>query len=37
MPMWVGFLREGALGALATAGFFILPSFVLVLTVAACL
>jgi chromate transporter len=33
--MWVGFLREGALGALATAGFFILPSFVLVLAVAA--
>jgi chromate transporter len=33
--MWVGFLREGALGALATAGIFILPSFVLVLAVAA--
>ena len=33
--MWVGFLREGALGALATAGSFILPSFVLVLGVAA--
>ena len=33
--MWVGFLREGAFGALATAGFFILPSFVMVLAVAA--
>jgi chromate transporter len=33
--MWVGFLRDGAMGALATAGVFILPSFVLVLGVAA--
>jgi chromate transporter len=33
--MWVGFLRKGARGALATAALFILPSFVLVLAVAA--
>src|SRR5437899_4375176 len=33
--MWVGFRREGAFGALATAGFFILPSFIMVLAVAA--
>jgi chromate transporter len=33
--MWVGFLQAGALGALATAALFILPSFLLVLAVAA--
>src|SRR5438034_10725845 len=33
--MWVGFLQSGALGALATAVVFILPSFLLVLAVAA--
>jgi chromate transporter len=33
--MWVGFIREGAAGALATASLFILPSFVAVLAVAA--
>jgi chromate transporter len=32
--MWVGFLERGALGALATAVAFILPSFVVVLAVA---
>jgi chromate transporter len=32
--MWVGYLRAGWLGALATAGAFILPSFVVVLGVA---
>jgi chromate transporter len=32
--MWVGYIRTGALGALATATAFILPSFVVVLTVA---
>ena len=32
--MWVGYLRAGPLGALATSGLFILPSFVLVLAVA---
>src|SRR5437762_2392975 len=32
--MWVGYLQDGALGALATAGAFILPSFVAVVTVA---
>jgi chromate transporter len=32
--MWVGYLRAGWLGALGTAGAFILPSFVVVLTVA---
>lgn len=32
--MWVGYLRAGALGALGTAATFILPSFVVVLTVA---
>ncbi|MDP9242431.1 MAG: chromate efflux transporter [Actinomycetota bacterium] len=32
--MWVGYLQRGALGALATAIPFILPSYVLVLTVA---
>lgn len=32
--MWVGYLRNGPLGALATALVFILPSFVLVLAVA---
>ncbi len=34
VAMWVGFLRRGALGALAVAFAFILPSFLLVLTVA---
>jgi chromate transporter len=34
VSMWVGYLRAGVLGALAVAGAFILPSFVLVLTVA---
>src|SRR5213076_1761510 len=33
--MWVGFLQNGALGALATAVTFIVPSFLLVLAVAA--
>src|SRR5207249_3326748 len=33
--MWVGYLRAGAAGALATASAFILPSFAVVLTVAA--
>src|ERR671936_345468 len=33
--MWVGFLERGALGALATSLAFILPSFALVLGVAA--
>jgi chromate transporter len=33
--MWVGFLQQGSIGALATAGAFILPSFALVLAVAA--
>src|ERR687887_2464643 len=33
--MWVGFLERGAVGALATSLAFILPSFVLVLAVAA--
>jgi chromate transporter len=32
--MWVGYLRQGSLGALATSLVFILPSFVLVLAVA---
>jgi chromate transporter len=32
--MWVGYLQRGALGALATALAFILPSFVVVVTVA---
>jgi chromate transporter len=32
--MWLGFLRAGTLGALATAAAFIAPSFLLVLTVA---
>lgn len=32
--MWVGYLRNGPLGALATALVFILPSFILVLAVA---
>ena len=36
VAMWVGFLRRGALGALAVAFAFILPSFLLVLTVAYC-
>ena len=27
--MWVGYLQRGALGALAVAGTFILPSFIL--------
>src|SRR5215469_7345876 len=34
VAMWVGYLRRGAVGALGTAGAFILPSFVLVLAVA---
>lgn len=32
--MWIGFLRAGALGAVAAAAAFIAPSFLLVLTVA---
>ena len=32
--MWVGYLQAGALGALATSTLFILPSFLLVLSVA---
>ena len=32
--MWVGYLQAGSLGALATSGLFILPSFCVVLTVA---
>ena len=35
VAMWVGYLRRGALGALAVAAAFIAPSFILVLTVAA--
>ena len=35
VAMWVGFLRRGTLGALAVATAFIMPSFLLVLTVAA--
>jgi chromate transporter len=35
VAMWVGFLRRGTLGALAVAAAFIMPSFLLVLTVAA--
>jgi chromate transporter len=34
VAMWVGFLRAGALGAVAIACAFILPSFLLVLTIA---
>jgi chromate transporter len=33
VAMWVGYLRRGAIGALATAGMFVLPSFVMVLTI----
>ena len=33
--MWIGFLQAGSLGALGTAAVFILPSFLLVLAVAA--
>ena len=33
--MWIGFLQSGTIGALATAAVFILPSFLLVLAVAA--
>jgi chromate transporter len=33
--MWIGFLEAGALGALATAWVFVLPSFLIVLGVAA--
>ncbi len=33
VAMWVGFLRRGAVGALGTAGAFILPSFLLVLAI----
>jgi chromate transporter len=32
--MWVGFLQRGVLGAFATSALFILPSFLIVLTVA---
>jgi chromate transporter len=35
VAMWVGFLRRGPFGALAVAAAFIMPSFLLVLTVAA--
>lgn len=34
VAMWVGFLRKGALGALATAAAFIAPSFAVVLALA---
>jgi len=34
VAMWVGYLQSGAWGALAVAAMFILPSFVLVLTIA---
>jgi chromate transporter len=34
VAMWVGYLESGALGALAVSAMFILPSFVLVLTIA---
>jgi chromate transporter len=34
VAMWVGYLESGAFGALAVAAMFILPSFVLVLTIA---
>ncbi|MDP9297998.1 MAG: chromate efflux transporter, partial [Actinomycetota bacterium] len=33
--MWVGFIQDGSVGALATAAVFILPSFVMVLAIAA--
>jgi chromate transporter len=33
VAMWVGYLRRGAVGALATAAAFVLPSFVLVVTI----
>jgi len=33
--MWVGFIQDGSLGAFATAAVFILPSFVMVLAIAA--
>jgi chromate transporter len=33
VAMWVGYLRRGALGALATAAAFVLPSFALVLAI----
>jgi chromate transporter len=33
--MWVGFIQDGSVGALATAVAFILPSFILVLAIAA--
>jgi len=35
VAMWVGYLRRGTFGALAVAAAFIMPSFLLVLTVAA--
>jgi chromate transporter len=35
VAMWVGYLRRGTFGALAIAAAFIMPSFLLVLTVAA--
>jgi chromate transporter len=35
VAMWVGFLRRGTFGALAVATAFIMPSFLLVLTIAA--
>jgi chromate transporter len=34
VAMWVGYLRRGAVGALATAGMFVLPSFVMVVLIA---
>lgn len=33
VAMWVGYLKRGALGALATAGAFIAPSFLIVLVI----
>jgi chromate transporter len=33
VAMWVGYLRRGAAGALATAGMFVLPSFVIVVAI----
>jgi chromate transporter len=34
VAMWVGYLRRGAAGALATAGMFVLPSFAMVVVIA---
>jgi chromate transporter len=34
VAMWVGYLRRGTLGALATAAAFVMPSFLLVIAIA---